>query len=351
MTPDRDVERHSLDGAIPAALVAGVPVDDVTTAETVELVDAFVAEGRATGRTFQIATINVDFVVNALADHEVLGVLQRAELCVPDGMPILWHARLAGTPLRERVPGADLVPLIVESSRSSGSRVLLFGSSPGVAESAARHLAVQFPGASVSGLSGPYLNDAREIDDEWIEQIVSLRPDIICVALGNPKQERFIDEFRSRLGASVLIGVGGTLDFIVGGRRRAPKLAQRLGLEWVFRAAQEPGRLGRRYFHDAVAFGPYLGQAAIRRFDSRNSASHLVFRLTPEGRAVVIDLSGLDIDGPGDVARLVGLYRDARRRGVETTLVGCHAQARETLKTSGVVDLFRFSQSINGSRN
>ena len=98
MTPDRDVERHSLDGAIPAALVAGVPVDDVTTAETVELVDAFVAEGRATGRTFQIATINVDFVVNALADHEVLGVLQRAELCVPDGMPILWHARLAGTP-------------------------------------------------------------------------------------------------------------------------------------------------------------------------------------------------------------------------------------------------------------
>ena len=102
---------------IEAAVVAGVPVDDVNFAEAVDLIGSFVEEGRSTGRTFQVATVNVDFVVNASKEAAVMEILQRADLCLADGMPILWHARLSGSRLRERVAGADLVPTLADLSR------------------------------------------------------------------------------------------------------------------------------------------------------------------------------------------------------------------------------------------
>ena len=342
MTSNTDAQIPLANSFIPAAVIAGVPVDDVTMAETLDLIDAFVAVGRATGRSFQIATINVDFVVKAKSDLHVLRLLQRAELCLADGMPVLWHARAAGTPLRERVAGADLVPLIVERSQMTGSRVLLFGSAPGVAESAARILSDRYPGANVTGLSGPYVTDVREVGDEWIELIVSHRPDIICVALGNPKQERFIDEFRSRLGAPVLIGVGGTLDFIVGGRRRAPRWAQRVGLEWVYRAAQEPGRLGRRYVHDLFIFAPCLGRAALTRLRGGRNRHDSRVSVARERCRSVVDLAGRDLRGADDVARLVGIRRDDLRRGAhDTTLIGSTSRSVKTLEAAVVMDMFR----------
>ncbi len=315
---------------IGAALIAGVPVDDVTIEEAVALIDTFVEQGRATGRTFQVATVNVDFVVNALADPEVLGILQRAELCLADGMPILWHAALSRTRLRERVAGADLVPRLVERSRTTGSRVLLFGSAPGVAESAAEHLAGESPGSIVHGLSGPFLTDVRDLDQHWVDEITALRPDIICVALGNPKQERFIEAHRHRLGASVLIGVGGTLDFIVGGRRRAPEIMQRTGLEWVYRAAQEPQRLGRRYAHDLVAFAPHMARALRHRAGSG--------RVAGDRQGAVADQSV--------VAQTVAMARDARRAGSAPSLDGSTPTTLAALREIGLVEAFRVAGRI-----
>src|SRR5688572_8108641 len=115
-TLSNDLDRTFLMGEPrPPALVLGVPIEDVTMHETLELIDAFVQEGRADGHTRQITTVNVDFLVNALADPEIAAILQQADVCLADGMPVVWGARMLGTPIRERVAGSDLVPLLVEA--------------------------------------------------------------------------------------------------------------------------------------------------------------------------------------------------------------------------------------------
>ncbi|MEY2524425.1 MAG: N-acetylglucosaminyldiphosphoundecaprenol N-acetyl-beta-D-mannosaminyltransferase, partial [Ilumatobacteraceae bacterium] len=252
----------------PPALLFGVAIDDLTMDETVAAVGDLVADGRRHGRTHQIVTANVDFLVTAHADDGVHHVLQTADICLADGAPIVWAARSAHMALRERIAGADLVPALAARSAATGWRIHLFGSAPGTAERAAELLIERFPGARITGDSGPFINDVSQIDEALLATLVAADPDILCVALGNPKQEKFIRTYRQRLGTPVMIGIGGTLDFIVGGRRRAPGWVQRIGLEWVVRAAQEPRRLGRRYAHDGWVFFPGLARylQLIRRY-------------------------------------------------------------------------------------
>lgn len=242
----------------PPALLFGVPIADVTMDETVAAIADLVAHGRATSRTHQVATVNVDFLVNALDHPDVRSTLQRAALCIADGMPIVWGAGMLGMPLRERVAGADLVPRLVEESQRLGWHVHIFGSCPEVAEASTRLLRERFPAARFSIDPGPMIPDVAAVDREVIDSIRSVDADIVCIALGNPKQERFIAAHGRTIGAPVMIGVGGSLDMLVGKRRRAPQWVQRIGLEWVVRAAQEPGRLGRRYTRDIRVFGPRL---------------------------------------------------------------------------------------------
>jgi N-acetylglucosaminyldiphosphoundecaprenol N-acetyl-beta-D-mannosaminyltransferase len=321
--------------AIGAAIVASVPVDAVTFDSTLEIIDGFVRIGRASTRTFQIVTVNVDFVVKAQHDPEALRILQRAELCLPDGMPILWHARLSGTPLRERVTGADLVPALVARSMSSGHRVMLFGSAEGVAEQAAEVLALRHPDAMVRGISGPFMSDVRQMDPRYIDEIKAFDPDILCVALGNPKQEKWIEAHRKQLGVPVLIGVGGTLDFLVGGRRRAPLWMQRAGLEWVYRAAQEPGRLGRRYAHDARIFGPHLVRAWRTRFTMAKSSADTMVLPPPTDNGHTIDLRGAETLDHRDIAGLVGRGRDSLRAGERLVLTGVRTEIGRRLGKIG----------------
>ncbi|MDP2290959.1 MAG: WecB/TagA/CpsF family glycosyltransferase [Actinomycetota bacterium] len=326
---------------VATALVAGIPVDDVTMDQTVEMIGGFIDVGRATGRTFQLATINVDFVVNAQRDDELRAILQRADVCMADGMPIVWYAQIAGVPFRERVAGADLVPALVDRSRARGWRVLLFGSAEGVAESAAAMLVERFPGAIVHGMSGPMLRDVRAMDDEWTSAITAFRPDVICVALGNPKQEKWIRAHRARLGASVLIGVGGTLDFIVGGRRRAPEWMRRFGLEWVYRASQEPARLGKRYLRDAVVFAPHMLRIVWRRV-RWGAASDGGWPVSVESDCTTVHLTGFELRHR-DVHALVALAREAHRGGRVLRVRGCDARSRRLLDSLGVVKTFEFT--------
>ena len=257
----------------PPALLFGVPIDDVTMDEAVAAIGDLVVDGRLHRRTHQIATVNVDFLVNALDDVAVRQLLQSADLCLADGAPVVWGARAAHMALSERIAGADLVPVLVERSVESGWRIHLFGSGPGTAERAAELLIERYPGAHVTGDSGPFISDVSQIDEGVLASLSAGDPDIVCVALGNPKQEKFIQTYRHRVGSPVMIGVGGTLDFIVGGRRRAPQCVQRVGLEWVVRAAQEPGRLGRRYANDALVFFPRLTRylRLVRRYHQADS--------------------------------------------------------------------------------
>jgi N-acetylglucosaminyldiphosphoundecaprenol N-acetyl-beta-D-mannosaminyltransferase len=322
---------------IPAAIVARVPVDDVTMAEAVETIAAFVDEGRRTGRSFQVATVNVDFVVNALKDPTVLAIMQQTDLSIADGMPIILHSRLSGTPLRERVTGADLVPLLAERAAADGWRILLFGSAPGVAEAAANLLEQRAPRVVIGGMSGPFLTDVTDMPADVLAEIKSFEPDIVCVALGNPKQERWIQAHRDSLGASVLIGVGGTLDFLVGGRRRAPQWMQRSGLEWIYRALQEPKRLGKRYLHDARLFAPLLLRAIVARLRSRSVPNA---RVSVQRRPGVdaVDLHGRALS-PRCAAEVVGFARDAHRRGDRFELSGVSTSDRSTLHHLDFVNL------------
>jgi exopolysaccharide biosynthesis WecB/TagA/CpsF family protein len=332
-----------MSGTRPPALLFGVPIDDLTMDESIDAVGTLVADGRRHGRTHQIATVNVDFLVNALADPEVRRLLQDASLNVADGLPVVWSARLAGMPLRERVTGADLVPALAAAAAGRGWRIHFFGSAPGVAERALDLLRARHPDAQLTGTSGPFMADVTDVDDAVLDEIAAHDPDIVCVALGNPKQERFIAAHRDRLGAPVMIGIGGSLDMLVGDKKRAPEWVQRSGTEWVFRAAQEPGRLGKRYAKDAVVFAPRVARyvRALRRHrhgpdvrladidgavtvatcpsgatatagDDRAATFAAAAARLADGGELAVDLGG-GVPHPRALSEVVGLVRIARR--------------------------------------
>jgi N-acetylglucosaminyldiphosphoundecaprenol N-acetyl-beta-D-mannosaminyltransferase len=344
----------------PPTLMFGIPVDDVTMDETLDLIEQLVRDGRQHGRTHQISTVNVDFLVNALRDDSVKRLLQRADVCIADGMPVVWGARLAGMPVTERVAGADLLPALVARSVDSGLRIHCFGSAPAVAARALELFQTRYPGASVTTDSGPMMKDVTTVDDAVLAEIAALDPDVLCVALGNPKQERFIAAHRHRLGTPVLIGVGGSLDMLVGDKKRAPKWVQRAGLEWVVRALQEPKRLGKRYAVDAFVFGPKLiGHLwRVRRY--RQSARLALSQrddvvcigasdasATPaswpdaagaieRGASLRIDLGGTATAHPASIADLVGLVRVATRCGRPVEFLTISSSVLDELEVLGV---------------
>jgi exopolysaccharide biosynthesis WecB/TagA/CpsF family protein len=251
----------------------------------------------------------------------------------------VWAAGRIGSPIAERVTGADLVPALAERSARTGLRVHLFGSADGVAERACALLVEQHPGARITADSGPMIPDASAPGDEVIARIAAVDADIVCVALGNPKQEHFIAAVRSRLGAPVMIGVGGTLDMLVGVRKRAPSWMQRFGLEWIFRALQEPRRLGKRYAKDIFVFGPRL---ALFLWRARRIARHAKpSGLHAHGDApVIVDLGGVDCLALADIGALHALRRTSRQIGASLVVVNAGDGVRAELRTLGVGHLF-----------
>jgi exopolysaccharide biosynthesis WecB/TagA/CpsF family protein/anti-anti-sigma factor len=243
-------------------LVLGIPIDDLTlksaVQQTLELADAW----RQDGRPRQIATVNVDFLTNALGwmpnaaprHPELLEILRRADLVTADGMPVVWLARMLGTPLNGRVTGADLVPALATAMAQSGHSLFLLGGRGDIGQQAADKLQQQNPGLRIAGVYSPFVHtegeamlDAEVDDVEVVERINQVAPDVLLIGFGNPKQEIWFQRNRHRLKAGVSIGVGGTFEFIVGRVTRAPAWMQRSGLEWLYRITQDPKRLWKRY--------------------------------------------------------------------------------------------------------
>ena len=359
MDTDREEchDRVALVNGVPC-VINGVPIDSLTMDGTIDRIGDLIERGRATNRTYQVATVNVDFLVNALSDPEVMRLLQAADLNLADGMPLVWASRWLGSTLPERVAGADLVPALGNASQQRGWKVHLLGAGPGVADRARRAMITAHPGAHVTSDGSPTIGDARLVDEDLVERIEAIDPDILCVAFGNPKQERFIAAYRDHLRCPVMIGIGGSLDMLVGDKQRAPRWVQRLGVEWIFRAAQEPRRLGRRYAHDIRIFGPALA-AYIRRarhfrdaesIDVSVDGTRLVVRSridprqpTDAGTESTRDrVTTLEIDltkgralNPAAHAMLIGLLRDARRRGNPLEVVGISPSIQRCLSTYG----------------
>ena len=240
-------------------VILGTPIDDVTMDEALDRMDQLVAHGRATGRGHQIATVNADFVVKSLRDAELRRILQESDMATADGMPLVWGAHLLGVPLEGRVTGADMVPALAQRAAQKGYSMYFLGAAPGVAERAANILRAQNPGLNIVGISAPPQAPLEKMDPAIVEACRAAKPDILLVAFGNPKQEKWIYRHAAELSIPVMMGVGGTFDFIAGVTKRAPTWMQQTGLEWMHRLVQEPRRLWKRYAVDLLRFSYFFG--------------------------------------------------------------------------------------------
>ena len=287
-------------------IILGVPVDDLDMPEALDRLEQFVESGRANGKTHQIATINADFVVNALHDPELRYILQESDMATADGMPLVLGARLLGVPLRGRVTGADLVPALAERAAQKGFSIYMLGARPGVAAQAAEILQRRYPALKIAGVMSPPSASVLEIDHTVIDDLRAKRPDILLVAFGNPKQEKWIYTYAKSLGIPVCIGVGGTLDMIAGVTKRAPQWMQKAGLEWSYRLLQEPKRLWKRYGRDMLYFGTFFVRQwwAMRRNPAAASDA-IATPSQPEVNVVVMEQSAVvHIHGRLDIGNL-----------------------------------------------
>lgn len=250
-------------------VILGIPIDNLTMDETVAFIFNMIQDYANDGRPRQVATLNVDFAVNTLSwglkrirHPELLDVLRKADLVTADGMPIVWTSKLLGAPLKERVTGADLVPMLAEAAAKYKKSIYFLGGRGDVGRQAADLLKGLYPDLTIAGVNSPFVHiegqDLLWAEDEdlpIVEHINSSGADILLIGFGNPKQELWFHRNRNRLKVPVSIGIGGTYEFITGSVVRAPEWMQRAGLEWVFRIIQDPKRLWKRYFLGFFKFG------------------------------------------------------------------------------------------------
>ena len=202
-------------------------------------IEAFVDAG---GRHL-VATVNPEFVMRASDDREFARVLESAALCIADGSGIVWAARRQGCDIAAPVTGVDLIPLLAALCARRGFGLYLLGAGPGVADELARQLREHNPRLQVAAYAGSADPSA---DDETLARIEAVRPQVLLVAFGAPKQELWIDRLGDRLnGVAVAIGVGGSFDYLTGRVPRAPTWMRRAGMEWLYRLARQPWRIRR----------------------------------------------------------------------------------------------------------
>lgn len=254
-----------------AAAILGVSFDIVTTGKALDHIEQMIASRQP----HYLATANVDFVVQSRRDLELRRILSNADLVLCDGTPLVWASRWLGAPLPERVAGADLVPALIKVAAEKNYRIFLLGATPEAARMAVKKLTAQFPALHVASYSPPF-KPLLEMDHAEIRrQISAEKPDLLLVAFGCPKQEKWIAMHYRKLGVPVCIGVGATIDFLAGSMKRAPRWMQRTGTEWLFRLAQEPRRLFKRYAMDLGVFGfGLLRQLWQFRFRSSKTRSN-----------------------------------------------------------------------------
>lgn len=231
--------------------ILNVAFDRVTFPEAVGRIEQMVESGRP----HYIATANVDFLVQARRDAELRRILTEADLVLCDGTPLVWASRLLGNPLPERVAGSDLAPRIIQLAAKKRYRLFFLGATPEANTQAVAKVRERFPDLQIAHYSPPFRPLSEMNQDEIREKILTARPDILFAAFGCPKAEKWMAMNCRALAVPVMIGVGGTIDFLAGRVKRAPVWMQRAGLEWIFRLWQEPRRLFRRYTNDLWQFG------------------------------------------------------------------------------------------------
>lgn len=236
---------------VPRENVLGVGVSAINTGDALGVVDGWIRSG---DRQYVCIT-GVHGVMESWRSEALRRIHNQAGMVTPDGRPLAWLLRLGGHRDTAQVCGPDLMPALVAAGQDRGYRHFLYGAMPDTLERLQAGLLRVAPRAQIVGtLAPPFRPMTAQEDRDAILHINACRPDIVWVGLSTPKQEIWMAGHRDALTAPVLIGVGAAFDINAGLKQRAPRLVQRLGLEWAYRTAQEPRRLAGRYFRNNPAF-------------------------------------------------------------------------------------------------
>lgn len=336
----------------------------------------------ASRRPHYIATANVDFLAHAQHDAELRRILLNANLVLCDGTPLVWASRLLGNPLPERVAGSDLMPHLLDAAARKKYRLFFLGATAEANEQAAANVRTQFADVIIAGHYSPPFRPLAEMDNEEIaRRIRAARPDILFVAFGCPKAEKWIAMNYRALGVPVTIGVGATIDFLAGRVRRAPVWMRRAGVEWVFRLWQEPRRLFKRYLGDLRIFAMamfaqflvmrlwqfarctgthirpvFVGPAwqrvrAPARLDATSISQEAKMweMLARDDRHCLLELGDVKFIDSAGVAVLVRLQKQLRDRGRRLILLSPSTAIRRALRLMRWGDFFEIANDRAGA--
>ena len=225
-------------------------IDNLTMQETLDAIDKIIAKEKGE----YVVTPNVDHIVQLEKDKELKAVYDNASLILTDGKPLLWIAKWYGTPIKEKISGSDLFPLLCERSAQKGYKMFFLGAKEGVAAKAAANLMKRYEGLNVvDTYSPPFGFESNQLEINKIKNMITKsKPDILIVGLRCPKQEKFMYHYCKELDVPISFGLGASFDFEAGNIKRAPKWMANHGLEWLFRITQDPKRMAKRYLVDDV---------------------------------------------------------------------------------------------------
>ncbi len=225
-----------------------------------------------------VITANVNYVMLHAESPELRTVTREAALIVADGQPIVWRSRMAKGGLPERVAGSEMIYKLAERAAKQSWRIYFLGGEPGVALACANRLEMRYPGLQIAGVESPpfrKLSEQEQRDQD--RRIREAEPDILLVAFGQPKGEKWIHANHQRLGVPVSIQLGASFDFVAGVVPRAPAIYQRCGMEWLYRLAGDPIRLVPRYAANAIFLSKSLlndWRNQVGRWGMWDSRSH-----------------------------------------------------------------------------
>jgi len=228
--------------------ICGAEIDNLSKEEAIEKIGSLVDDGSP----HIVVTPNVDHIVKIQNNKNFREIYSHADLVLADGMPLIWASKYLGTPIREKLSGSDLFPLICDYCSKKNLKVFLLGGREGAAQKTAELLVEDYPDLQISGYYSPpfgFEKDAEE-NEKIITMIKTSNPHILFVGLGAPKQEFWISKNMHSYNVPVSIGIGVTFEFYARMIKRAPNFMQKIGFEWFWRLLMEPQRLWRRYLVD-----------------------------------------------------------------------------------------------------
>ncbi|MEI8288835.1 MAG: WecB/TagA/CpsF family glycosyltransferase [Verrucomicrobiota bacterium] len=362
---------------VPIAIL-GVPFDNVTTQETLTIIGEMIASGQP----HYGATANVDFIVQALEDVELRRILFDAHLVLADGMPIVWASKFLGNPLPERVTGSGMIPQLLALAEQKSWKVFFLGGTEQSVAAAAEKTLARHPQLRLAGAYSPPFKPLIEMDHAGIlHRIREAKPDILLVAFGCPKQEKWININYREAGVPFTVGVGATIDFLAGTFKRAPVWMQKTGTEWIFRMLQEPHRLIRRYSKDLRVFtAAILSQWYRLRSKKASPPGNCKAEVTPDPQGnfiiqgperlsaaeakafsaewlravekghVIFNLSGTIFTDSTGIGVLIRLHKRSRELGLQFYLISPQPPVEAALKMMKLNDFFNIQTSVAGAQ-